>query len=114
MQQIGFCLQVWWHTWGADSILHKTPYCKISLPEGPISVVRIFPIALKFGRCIGNTAADVPTKFQSDTNIFTPDLAPQGVTSHEWLQVHIISLTNPQSVQVFVLTHDTEKKKKKK
>ena len=35
-----------------------------------------FPIALKFGRHLSSTAAEVPAKFQSDTNVLTPDLVP--------------------------------------
>ena len=59
---------------GPVSISDKTSYCEISQSleaQGQVQNVRI---ALKFGRHISSSAAEVPAKFQSDWTILNTNL----------------------------------------
>ena len=56
---------------GANLVSNKTSLDLIK-PQRQEIGCKNCPIALKFDKCLGSSAAEAPTKFQRDTSIFTP------------------------------------------
>ena len=65
--------------WGAIKILQSLKCMRL--------LVKVFPIAPKFGKHLGSSAAEMPAKFQSNTSISSPHLVPSRLCAILWEEV---------------------------